>query len=338
MHLKKDEQGLHGFWEISLKDLELRAGLDANLDGNITWKELQAGEERIAAHISSMLQFHTGQDACLVSTGSFSVNKRIGVVFAHIPLLLSCKSMQSDMSLDVSPVFIDDIQHHVFWSVSKQGMRWSGILNKDQGKVKLSIQEHNYLQSFSDFLGQGVWHIWTGLDHILFVIILLFSIERQVNNSNGRLHPRLHYTLVTITAFTLAHSVTLAMAVTGLLVPDASWIEPVIALSVMLAGLNYIYQFVSERLWLFAFVFGLVHGFGFASMLTGAGQESGSILLDLVAFNLGVEAGQLLLVALVVPMLIFFRNRTVYRDRLMQAGSWCVVMLASVWFVQRLAG
>jgi hypothetical protein len=140
-----------------------------------------------------------------------------------------------------------------------------------------------------------------------------------------------------VTAFTLAHSLTLSLAALGWVVPASRWIEAAIAASVLLAALNNLRPVATRRLWVIAFGFGLIHGFGFAGALTELGLPTGARLACLVGFNLGVEIGQLAVVALVLPVLFALRHRAVYVRALMPAASLGIAALAGMWCVQRLA-
>ena len=112
-------------------------------------------------------------------------------------------------------------------------------------------------------------------------------------------------------------------------------VESTIALSVVLAALNNVRPVVAEKRWVMAFIFGLIHGFGFASVLADLGLPRDALALALVGFNLGVEAGQLAIVAAFLPLAYALRSGPFYRRVVLQAGSWAIAGLAAVWFVER---
>jgi hypothetical protein len=202
--------------------------------------------------------------------------------------------------------------------------------------------------SFFGFVREGVHHILIGYDHILFLLSLLLPAvwirsavtdprtgatrTRWIPSDNLRL--ALTNVLKVVTAFTVAHSITLALSVLNIVNPPSRWVESIIAASVVLAALNNIWPLISEARWKLTFVFGLVHGFGFASALKDAGLAKGALVGPLVGFNVGVEIGQLCIVAVVLPLAWSLRHTRTYRGAF-AAGSLAIAGVAGLWFVQR---
>ena len=192
------------------------------------------------------------------------------------------------------------------------------------------------------FLGEGVHHILTGYDHLLFLLCLLLPavLTRQPG-------PPAHWQAVagwrqalwpvakTVTLFTLAHSVTLALAALGWVRLSPAFIEPAIAATIMLAALDNLRPLLWRwRGWI-TFGFGLIHGFGFAGVLGELNLPALQFGWALFQFNLGLEAGQLALVLLVVPLLMALRQRAVYVPLVLRAGSSVALVLAAVWLAER---
>ncbi len=205
--------------------------------------------------------------------------------------------------------------------------------------------------SFPAFLGfvrEGVHHILIGYDHILFLLSLLlpsvWQRRRERDPVSGQTATRwvpatdgrqvLVGVLKVVTAFTVAHSITLALSVFDIVNPPSRWVESIIAASVVLAALNNVWPVIAEARWKLTFVFGLVHGFGFASALKDAGLAHGDLVAPLVGFNIGVEVGQLCIVALVLPMAWMLRGTRTYRGAF-AGGSLAIAGVAGLWFVQR---
>ena len=202
--------------------------------------------------------------------------------------------------------------------------------------------------SFLGFIREGVHHILIGYDHILFLLSLLLPAvwirsavtdprtgvtrTRWVPSDNLRL--ALTNVLKVVTAFTVAHSITLALSVLDVVNPPSRWVESIIAASVVLAALNNIWPLISEARWKLTFVFGLVHGFGFASALKDAGLAKGALAGPLIGFNVGVEIGQLCIVALVLPVAWSLRGTRTYRGAF-AGGSLAIAGVAGLWLVQR---
>jgi hydrogenase/urease accessory protein HupE len=174
------------------------------------------------------------------------------------------------------------------------------------------------------FFRLGVEHILTGYDHLLFLAALLLP--------GGRL-----LTLFKIvTAFTVAHSITLALAVLGIVTLPDRLVECAVALSIVWVALeNVLVPNASSRRWIVSFLFGLVHGFGFASTLAALDLPRHNLALALLGFNLGVEVGQALVVALLLPLLIWIR-RWPWQPRMVRAASLAVAAVGLAWFVERL--
>lgn len=182
--------------------------------------------------------------------------------------------------------------------IPEEGVRRVFELSDSPGIVTL---DPRWYQAFFRFVDLGVEHILIGIDHILFVLCLIIPFRR------------LRPLIVIITSFTVAHSITLIASVFGL-APKALWfpplIETLIALSIVYMAFENIVGSRWERRWMIAFAFGLVHGFGFSFVLSETLQFAGDHLLtSLLAFNLGVELGQLLLIFIAVPLLnLLFRK------------------------------
>jgi hydrogenase/urease accessory protein HupE len=180
--------------------------------------------------------------------------------------------------------------------------------------------------SFTDFLVMGVKHIWTGYDHLLFLFGLLI-VTRNFASS-----------VKIITCFTIAHSITLAVATLSLVQFSSRIVEPLIAASIVYVGIeNLIRGDDPKGRWLLTFAFGLIHGFGFASVLRelGVGSNGNSIAVPLVSFNLGVEVGQIAIAALVLPVIWRLRANPVFIKRWVPACSVLVALLGGYWFIQR---
>ncbi|HEU5080601.1 MAG TPA: HupE/UreJ family protein [Opitutaceae bacterium] len=180
--------------------------------------------------------------------------------------------------------------------------------------------------SFAAFFRLGVEHILTGYDHLLFLLGLLVVCRRWSSM------------LTIITCFTLAHSVTLALAALNVVSLPSRIVEPLIAASIVFVGIeNLVRRGEPKGRWVLTFIFGLVHGFGFAGVLREIGLGAGgtSVALPLVSFNLGVEAGQLAVVAILLPLLLALRGRPLLECRVAPAVSAVVMVLGAYWLLQR---
>ena len=180
--------------------------------------------------------------------------------------------------------------------------------------------------TFADFLLMGIRHIWTGYDHLLFLFGLLV-VTRNFGSS-----------VKIITCFTIAHSITLAVATLSLVQISSRIVEPLIAASIVYVGVENLLRGDDPKgRWLLTFAFGLIHGFGFASVLRelGVGANGSSIAVPLVSFNLGVEVGQIVIAGLVLPVIWKSRSKPAFLSRWVPACSILVALLGGYWFIQR---
>jgi hydrogenase/urease accessory protein HupE len=195
-----------------------------------------------------------------------------------------------------------------------------------QGAARADNPPPHSPHSFASFLFLGVVHILTGYDHICFLLGLLV-----VGGS-------LRDVLKIITAFTLAHSVTLALTVLGVIQFSPRIVEPLIAVSIVYVGVeNILRRNNLRRRWLISFGFGLIHGCGFAAALRelNIGAGGGGIVLPLLSFNLGVELGQLAIAAIALPVIWKLKSRPSFLPRFAPACSVLVSLAGAYWLVQR---
>ncbi len=178
--------------------------------------------------------------------------------------------------------------------------------------------------TFARFFSLGVWHIWTGYDHLLFLFAVLLA-----GGGLARL-------AAIVTSFTLAHSITLGAAATGLVHLPVAPVEAAIALSIVYVAAENLLDLGADRRALVTFGFGLIHGFGFASVLAETALPTGGILVPLLAFNLGVEAGQLAVVLAVVPLLAIALSSR-HAQRIKFTLSALIALAGAVWAVERIA-
>lgn len=178
------------------------------------------------------------------------------------------------------------------------------------------------LAQAGSFLALGVEHIFTGYDHILFLVGLLVIWRGAMN------------IVKIVTSFTVAHSITLILAALSVVTLPSRLVESVIALSIAYVGIENIFVKEIRGRWRVAFLFGLMHGFGFAEILREMGLPSRGLVLSLLSFNVGVEIGQLAIVAVCFP-LIYYASRQAYGTSLVRGASAAIFLMGMTWFIQR---
>lgn len=234
-----------------------------------------------------------------------------------------------------------------FWlgllRVDLPGNQSSVIFSPERPEALVGSGEGGVLAVFKRYVVEGVWHIWIGIDHVLFLLSLLLlaplvPARRKVTQWRGetQIRPAVLDVLAVVTAFTVAHSITLGLSVLELLKPPADLIEPAIALSVVAAAVNNLLGRSSLKRWRLAFVFGLIHGFGFANVLLDLGLPGHQLALALAGFNIGVELGQIAIVLVFIPLAWLLRNTLFYRWGVVVAGSAAIALLGLAWTLQRL--
>ncbi len=184
------------------------------------------------------------------------------------------------------------------------------------------------LELFREYLELGVVHIWMGFDHLLFVLaILLLAKTRKI-------------LLYSVTGFTIAHSITLAFGILGIMSVSILYVEAMIALSIIFLArellIDEVKSFTRKHLGVVAFIFGLLHGFGFSSVLQSIGLPQDEIALSLFAFNLGIEVGQILFI-LAVSMLLFAFKKYIKVNgfNFLPYVAYFIGGLSGFWFIER---
>lgn len=330
---------IEGQWDIALRDLEAAIGLDANADGEITWGEVKARHADIAAYALARLSLRSGADPCPAPVVGQLVDDHSDGAYAVLRFTAVCSAPIARLEVDYRLLFDIDPQHRGLARLQQAGATGTAIFSPDRGRQSFEIAALARLQQLLEYGREGVWHIWVGFDHILFVLSLL--LPAVLTRTSGRWEavdafaPSLWDVFKIVTAFTVAHSITLSLATLGVVTLPSRPTESAIALSVVLAALNNLVPVIHGRRWAVAFAFGLVHGFGFAAVLHELGLPQGTLALALVGFNLGVEAGQLAIVGVFLPVAFLLRRTAFYRRGILVGGSVAIVFLAGLWLIER---
>ena len=223
---------------------------------------------------------------------------------------------------------ITDVFARVYWL---DGSKTTAIAGPDQPYVTI-LGQRTMWRVFADYIVLGVDHILSGFDHLTFVLVLLLIVVGWQK------------LLITVTSFTVAHSITLAAATMGILWVPGPPVEAVIALSIMfvageLAKVNQGgVSLTSSYPWVVAFVFGLLHGFGFAGALNDIGLPENEIPIALLSFNIGVELGQLMFVAGVLTGIVLLkRTRISWPDWCFHLPAYAIGSIAAFWLIQRIS-
>ncbi|BFU95369.1 MAG: membrane protein [Nitrospira sp.] len=330
---------IHGQWDIALRDLNDAIGLDADDDGTITWGEVQAKHRDIAAYALSRLRLQSQGAACRTAVTDHLIDRHTDGAYAVLRFTAMCPAEINRLVIDYRLLFDLDAQHRGLLRLTQGGQTRTAIFSQEFPAHLLTTGEASVWQQVQQYLREGIWHIWLGFDHVLFLLALLLPavlvrVDRRWQ-AVEEFSSAVGEVVAIVTAFTVAHSLTLSLATLGIVQLPSRLVESAIAASVILAGVANLYPGIAQRRWLVAFAFGLIHGFGFAGVLSDLGLPQGSLLLSLVSFNLGVEIGQLAIVAIFLPLAYGVRRGSYYQVIIVRAGSVAVIMLALLWLVER---
>ncbi|MCF8176572.1 MAG: HupE/UreJ family protein [Burkholderiaceae bacterium] len=327
-----------GQWDIALRDIDFALGLDFNGDGEITWGELRARHVDIGSWALGRLALRRG-GACQLRVTDHLVDRHTDGGYAVLKLAGSCPTTDGELTLDYRLLFELDALHRGLLRLTLDGTTRTAVLSPERSEQRFAAGEVSRLAAFGQYLSEGIWHIWIGFDHILFLLALLLPavLVHEAGRWRGvaGFGAALREVLWVVTAFTVAHSITLSLAALGLVSLPSRLVESAIAASVVLAAANNLKPLVEHRRWLVAFGFGLIHGFGFASVLIELGLPRETLVLSLLGFNLGVETGQLAIVAVFLPLTYFLRESGFYRRGVFIGGSLLTLVIALIWFLER---
>lgn len=332
--LEKTATGLNGRWDLALRDLEPAVGLDANHDGMVNWGELKQRLPVVTAYAVSRLHARSATGTCAVSAVSQGVVEHSDGKYVALALDLRCPGEPTSVTLVYDLLFDIDAQHRGVLRYTDNGKMQPFVFSKARRSIELS----RVTPRFSAIVRLGVEHILSGYDHLLFLTALL--LPAVLRRRDGVWEPAADFRSVlldvlrTVTAFTVAHSLTLALSAAHWVVLPSRFVESAIAASIVLAALNNLFPVLDADRSL-AFGLGLLHGFGFAAVLADVGLSGRSFLRTLFGFNLGVEIGQLAVVIALLPVLHVLRRSPRYPTWGLPIASTAVMLVACVWLVER---
>lgn len=337
--VRVDGSAIEGQWDITLRDLDLVLGLDADGDGTLTWGEVRARHTKIAAYALGRLAIGNADGECAIRPTAQLVDEHTDGMYAVLRFSGACLGAADALSISYGLLFDLDAQHRGLLKLEAFGDVRSAIFSAEDRSMTFKAADADRLAQFGGFVADGVKHIAIGLDHILFLIALLLPAvmvrEGRTWRPTGSLRATLWNVFGIVTAFTVAHSITLSLAALEIVKVPSRLVESLIALSVLLTALDNIFPFLPRRRWLVAFAFGLLHGLGFASVLLELQLPRAALVLSLLGFNAGVEIGQLALVATLVLLAHVLRDRSAYTRYAVGAGSTAIAFVALGWAVER---
>ena len=340
--LQVDRARVSGSLELAIRDGELAVGLDRDGDGKVTWGELRKSQAALQNYLLQHLHLAGADGSCRMGFSPVEVNERVDGNYLWLAFTAACGSVRNHLTIDYTVLKAEDPSHRGLLTLSANGATQTAVLGGGSTARLFELDHPSPWAAFIEYLRAGIWHIWSGIDHLLFLLSLLLPavLVRRQNRwvAVPMAAPAFANIVKVVTAFTLAHSITLSLAAFDVIRLPSRLTESIIAASITVAALNNVFPRVTEGRWRIAFAVGLLHGFGFASVLAEMGLPKGARLVSLVAFNLGVETGQLAVVLAVMPLAYLLRSTAFYRRGVMPWGSSAIAALALVWFMQRALG
>jgi hypothetical protein len=316
---------------LSSRDLYEALGLERDRDA--TDAEIAVGAARLSAYVLARLHIGGNHSPCPTDAGGVSVLHQTDR-FAEVRLVARCPTPLATLTIDYALFFDLDPKHGAMLSVTHAGATVTDELIRARPRFTwtLASSAHPSL-GLGDFIVHGMEHIYTGYDHIAFVIGLLLVVPLRRDERPWAT------TLKVVTAFTAAHSLTLILAALEVISLPSRFVESAIAASIVFVAAENMLLPEPRGRTLLAFGFGLVHGLGFAAMLRPLLPET-RLVVPLLAFNVGVEIGQLTIVLPVLPALVvaFRRAPARYRRVAVLGGSAVIGGLGVWWLIERVAG
>lgn len=358
LDLTPDSHGhIAGRWDIALRDLDVVLALDANNDRHLTWGEVRPRTSDIAGYTFRHLALSEAGKACPAPLldQPLAIEEHADGHYAVLQFSTNCPQPGAlkigyELFGDVDALHRGITTVHgadVQTVVLAPGSASTAFAPAPAANITLTAAAPvtpadtlaTLWPSFRSFVGEGMHHIATGYDHLLFLLSLLLPAALIRNQQRWAPVPRgsqaLWDTTAVVTAFTLAHSITLALAALDVVRLPSRLVESLIAISVVLAALHNLWPRFHRLRWGLAFSFGLVHGLGFASALSDLPVRTAARAVALAGFNIGVELGQLSFVAAFLPLALLLRRRPAYVRYVLNGGSLVIAGVATVWLVQR---
>ncbi len=347
---------IEGRFEINVR--EVNKLLNTNLKDNISPQQIAPHIDNIKEYILNHTSFNSefGEHRIeLGDSGLFPVAQGTMVQFYF--RLADMKELPNKLDVFYNCIFDKDDTHRGYlvteysWGegVINEETNISLSFTKDITSGTLDFTNISVWNGVIAMIKQGIWHIWIGLDHILFLLALILPavVLRKRDSEKTKIFdqytavekfkPAFFFILRIVTFFTIAHTITLSLASLKIVTLPSSLVESIIAFSIGLAAFHNIIPILKGKDWLIAFVFGLFHGFGFASVLADLGLHNSSLVYSLLGFNIGVEIGQLVILMMIFPLLFLIRKRKVY-PRIIVFGSVLLIVISAYWMIERLFG
>lgn len=348
LYLDFNGEQLQGRFELTATDLNKALSLSLPEDGSLQVEDVTPLGARMARYFASRVDLAPDGVTTAMQFSAPDILDTRKAQYVLLPFTTAVAAREiAYIDVDYRVLFDVDPSHRGFLIVEND---WeTGTFNNeagislvfapDGGSQRLDMSTSTVTHGFLEMVKLGVHHIWDGIDHLLFLLALL--LPAVVTRRQGQWEPvenfgsALIHVVKVVTLFTVAHTVTLSAATLGAIDLSPRLVESVIAISITIAALDIFWPVFRGGIWWVVFAFGLFHGFGFASVLSSIGIPSQYMTLSLLAFNVGVELGQVAVVCAAFSLLYLTRRSSVYVPVFMKCGAAGLIVVSLYWFCER---
>lgn len=288
---------------------------------------VEASAAPIIAYVTAHIAVTAADGSACVPSTAVVVPDGDGVIFRN---RFSCRDVDGDLAYRSTVLTDTDPAARQVVLIGEGDNAPQALLDAANTTVTLSAPAPSLLSTLKRYLVTGIEHIFLGYDHIAFLVAVVLWARRLLP------------VIKIVTAFTIAHSITLSLATLNVVVIPSAIVEPAIAASIVYVAMENFFTRNIDRRWRVTFAFGLVHGFGFASALRETGLPTNAVAPALAAFNIGVEIGQVAIVSIVIPALMALDQLIAFGDAkparastLVYALSALITVLGGYWFLSR---
>ncbi|WP_240338343.1 HupE/UreJ family protein [Peribacillus alkalitolerans] len=316
-------------YELFLDQIDMLEQFDTNKDKQLENEELSSQIERIESVLQKDLRIDVDSKPLTMEMLSMELAEKASTIGVMFKLRLTAEEAIEQFNLHYDLMFEDAPRHTNVLLVHSGEFFYQNILDTKKRDVQITIaQPENIVQPESEsvlwkYFVLGIEHILIGYDHLLFLLSLVLIASRFKD------------ALKIVTAFTIAHSITLFLVATDRIQVSSHWVEALIPLTICYVAVENIFVQKAKWRWQLTTLFGLIHGMGFAGALAETGLPKSNLIGSLLTFNLGVEAGQLMILSLLLPFLLWLRKFPWYR-KMMISASCLIFVLAFYWLILRL--
>ncbi len=346
-----DEDGINGRFELNSNDLENKLDVDIDSSGDTRLSGAIATAPEVQKYLKDNFEMRDANgpiDYKFTTVSIFEENDKFVQYNYETSKIPSDNLLKIKNTIWLTEPYVSADKAHRSLVV----VEYNEIVNQEFGtgnvalvfsprktEQEIDLSNPGTILEWKDFLWQGILHIGIGLDHILFITVLLLGVvivqTSKLREPVPDFKTAFINTVKIVTIFTVAHSITLSLAALDLIDLPTHFIETVIAASIAAVALNNIFPRFYAHSWVLIFVFGLFHGLGFATVMGDLQFRNGLIERILLMFNIGVEIGQLIIVAIVLPILFMLRKKSFYKPVIVNSLSVIAIIVSAYWVLER---